>query len=154
MASTAAQVRTAWASVFANDTIKNITERAYDYDLITLVDAGLGAKYSARMFYDSNVNFFQYLVSRAQIYSAATAIIYRYNVDITYVREVDVAGANYKTALDVHETIFSIALSTLGKTWSDTVSGSEPQADPPDIFLDNLAEKDVWISRYRFTAFS
>lgn len=147
---TAAQVRTVWASVFNAESVKAITELSYNYDLIELVDQGIATStFDSKMLYNQEVNFFQYTVIKNQI-ARGNDIAYDYIVNLSYCREVDTTGDNYHAAQDAYETIHTAVESVLGKHWSDLVSGYEYDPTPPNLQLIKLSEADVWLSTYQF----
>lgn len=152
--STAAQVEAAWkTNIFDNATIQTITDKAYPYEITETSESEV-----ARLFEDTEINFFQYLVGRGQRYgasagSAGQIVLYDYTIEISYFRESEPSGANWTAVRDAFDTIFSLHLTTLGSTWSGTVDGSSPQEGTARISKDSIDERPVWRGVYIYSAF-
>lgn len=152
--STSAQVQAAWKTgVFDNATIQAITENAFGYEISDESEFE-----SARLFEDTEINFFQYLIGRGQRHAASIAyagqtVIYDYVVEITYILEADPQGANWTIVRDAFDTLWSVYASNLGSTWSSTVDGSAPQAGTPQITRATLDNRPIWRGVYQFTGY-
>lgn len=121
-----AAVRAAWkAGVFDHDDVQAITPNAFQFDAV----AHLESKSEAiALFEDAEVNAFQYLVSRTreenEVGGAAIVILEdTYTVEVTYTREKDTEqdDQNYNVAVDALDTVVTLALTELGRTWGGTV---------------------------------
>ncbi len=152
--STAAQVEAVWkTNIFDSTTIQAITDKAYSYEVTETSESEV-----ARLFEGTEVNFFQYLVGRGQRFgtsagSAGPIVIYDYAVEISYFREAEPSGANWTAVRDTFDTIFSLVVSSLGNTWSQTVDGFNPQQGTARISTDLIDNRPVWRGVFTYNAF-
>lgn len=152
--STAAQVEAAWkTNVFDSATIQSITSNAFPYELSDESEFE-----AAKRFEDTEINFFQYLVARGQEHAASVAlagnsVLYRYRVQITYIREADTSGENWTAVRDAFDTLWGVYATGLGSTWASTVDGAAPQSGQPQIERATLDNRPIWRGTYEFTGF-
>jgi hypothetical protein len=143
---TLAIVREKLVDLFNNSTLQTITPNAYAYDLIQLVKARIGTQYSAKMMYDAEINFIQYLLSPIKYRSPATQENTEYQLIINYVKEVDLDGQYYLDVTDFYETLYSTIQTVLGDNWDGAILGYNTQQTAPRIVFDFLHDKNVWVS--------
>ncbi len=152
--STSAEVQAAWkTNLFNNATIQAISSNAYPYELTDESEFE-----ASRFFEGTEINFFQYLIGRAQVHAASMAtagnvVLYQYLVEISYIREAEPSGANWTAVRDAFDTLWGVYVTGLGNTWASTVDGSAPQAGPPRITRETLDGRAVWRGTYQFTGF-
>jgi hypothetical protein len=151
--STSAQIETVWqAAIWNHATITAITDKIYKF----LVTADSEFEYD-KLTYAQKVNFFEVLTGRAQDFNETAETIgqtvrYRYTVEINYYKEVDTTGAAFIAVRDTLETIFSLVLSQLGNTWTNTVDIWRPDQAIATIANTTISNKKVWKGTYRFFA--
>lgn len=152
--STSAQVEAAWkTNIFDNATIQAITDKAYPYEITETSESEV-----AKLFEETEINFFQYLVGRGQKYAASAGlagpvILYDYTIEVTYIRESEPSGANWTAVRDAFDTIFQLVVSNLGSDWAETVDGSSPQVGTARITSDVIDERPVWRGVFIYSGF-
>lgn len=144
--STAAQVRAAWlAAVMGHASVTSITDKIYDYD-VTLEST----KEFSKLRYDQALNFFLYLVTKANKVLMMGQYQETFTVEIRHVREADVPGANWKLVESAFETITGLVQTGLTGSWSNTVDYYRVQEGPPTIVAQQLEGLPVWSGSYKF----
>lgn len=144
--STAAEVATAFGAVFTNSSIKALTNKYYSYDVTQNSEREL-----TDFYYQTEVNFFTYLVTRSQVFAMTKKAEYKFNVEVNYYRYKDPAGANYQAVRSAFDTLFSAVRSDLGQTWTSTVDFWRTQDGPPDISTVNIGNDECYRGKYIFT---
>jgi hypothetical protein len=147
--STIAQIRTAWEeNVFESSTIKAITSALYPFDIPNLESAAN----SGLFYFEAEINFITYVVSRVRTDGITGKIRYDFPVRIRAYRENEPSGANFKSVTDTLEALDTIVRSSLGNTWDSTVDFYNPSAEgirsPELVFLEN---RPTWVSEVTYT---
>lgn len=146
---TNATVRAAWAaSVFANASITALTDKIYDYD-VTLEST----KEFSKLRYRQELNFFTYVVTRAERVMIMGQTEQIYTVRVRYTRQADVAGTVYKIVSDAFETIQDLARTALTTTWGSTIDFYRVRNGPPNIVQQTLENLSVWVGELDFMGY-
>lgn len=143
---TSAQVRSAWnTSVWSHSTLTSLTTKIYNYDVTTE-----STKEYSKFRESQEINFFTYLVSRAQRIRIMNQYEQIFTVDIRYYRKADVAGANYNTVIDAFETIDTRVVAGLTSSWGSTIDFYRIQDGPPAISQIQMEGVPVWLGIYKY----
>lgn len=143
---TSAAVRSAWnSSVWQHATVQALTPKIYDYD-VTLEST----KELSKMLHNQVVNCFTYLVTRAQRLRVMGQVEQTLKVEITYFREYDTAGTAWKACVDAFETIDARVVAGLSGTWGGVVDYYQLQSDAPNISLQQIGGRSVWVAKYTY----
>lgn len=141
--STAAQVRSAWTSVFAHASIQALTTKTHAFDLRAMLEQSMS--HLALGMYAQEIHFFQWTVLKSfQFHAINNQAQYQFQVGVDYFRECDISGANYNAIVDGFETLWSVIRSAIGERWSSTVDFWQPQQDVPSIVTDVINNQEVW----------
>lgn len=149
--STAQQVENAWVDkVLTHRDITSYTDKIYTYDVTEGSELEISNLYS-----DGEINFIQCLVGRGQKYAGSQSvsgrvITYNYLVEVTYFRQADPQGNNWKEVRNFFDDLFSTVLNELGITWDATVDYFNPQLETPEITQERFDNSDTWRGFYRF----
>lgn len=145
----AAEIRTAWALVFADSQITAITPNAFNYDVLADFESE-----DADLYYDDILKFFSFVVLPSFIVEGNTQTSV-YSVAIDYYQEVDQTGAAYNAIVDAFELLHSRMQAVIGSRWNNTVdhfrAQPQPLGRPQKITLDT--ESQALFSRFIYTAF-
>lgn len=146
--STNALVRAAWLSkVMSHASILAITPKIYDHDLTEE-----STKEQSKLFHNTIVNAISYLVTSSLELRLRGNDTRNFVVDVTYIKQYDVDGANWKAVSDFFSTIENLVRTELGGTWNSTVDYYQNQSAPPSISLGTIGGRRCWIGKYRFIA--
>jgi len=137
--STPSDVRTAWASVFADASITAITSKVYAYDLPITTGTELG-----QVRHGQEINYFSYLVSYTEQLKAVKQLEQRFRVTVQYFREHNLTGSNYNAAVDALYTVHSTARSVIGSKWSNSIDFYQPPGDPRQPSIVSIDARPVW----------
>ncbi len=154
---TSSDIRAIWKSeIFDSATIQAITTKCYAYDAIAAV---VSTSEDASLYFQQQINFFTYLCSRRSETGSirgtnTTASRFSHNVQVTYYLEKDIGeeDQNYNLTIDRMETLDSMVISELGKTWGSTVDYYE-QIDLIEPSLINLDDREVWRVGYTYRGY-
>jgi hypothetical protein len=150
---TSAQIETAWtAAIWSHATITALTDKIYKFQVTEDSEFEV-----AKLYYNEQVNFFEVLTGRTQRYLQTANQIgriaeYDFIVEINYYKEIDTTGAAFTAVRDALESIFALAVTELGDTWSNTVDIWRPDPAFPTIVSTSISTKKVWKGTYRFFA--
>lgn len=142
---------TALTTVFEHADIAAITEKFYFYDLMALIQQGSSDQYTVRALYQTEVNFWQCLVKPSRIVGTVTTVNSELTVELSYVRQIDVAGENYQIVADSFETFLTAMVATIGYKWSGNISVYQV-SQPAGINIVTVAEKDCWQANFSLNA--
>lgn len=150
--STAEEVRTAWAThLWQDDTVQVITPQIHDYDILAQSQKEV-TKFYAESDGGMIVNFFTYVVQRAQDPGLGGQIEQTFRVEVNYyLQQTDIAGENYNLVEDRLGTVDDLVYTVLGATWRQTVdffNGGEPRR----IEAVTLDGKSCWRGGLTFQA--
>lgn len=145
------QIREAWDdAIFDHATVRGYTTAINHFDVPNLESAAS----SGLFYYDAEINFFSFVVTRTRRDGLTGRVIYEFSCRLRYYRENEPSGDNFKSISDRLETVDSLVRSELGNSWSSTVDYYEPGAGgiraPELIFLEN---KPVWVGEVSYTGF-
>lgn len=147
--STSAQVQTAWNNAIWTDAaILEITDKVYGFDITTVSE-----KETGRLNFNSEVNYFQYLIKRSAEIQGTQQLLYTFTVDVSYTRFHDVDGDNWIAVRDAFETLIDLVRSDLGVSWTQTVDFWRPQEGPVEISQIDFEGEPAWRGTYRFTGY-
>lgn len=122
---TVSAVRDAWASVFSHSNLSAITNKAYNYDILTDEQQDEGELVDAQ-----TLNFFTYTITfKKKIIGTSSQTTTEYYVAVKYYRESDSSGAAHRAIVDALETLYSTVVTVLGSKWSDTIDFWIPQTE-------------------------
>ena len=147
--STSAQVQAAWeTAIWENASVLTITDKIFSFDITTLSEREV-----SRLFFDSEVNYFQYTVRRSEEVKGTQQLEYQFIVDVQYTRKTDVDGDNWAAVRDAFETLISLVRSSLGVSWTQTVDFWRPQEGAVEISQIDFRNKPAHRGTYRFTGY-
>lgn len=144
--STSALVEAAWSTVFANAAMQAISSKAHAFDVTQDSEHEIEKLYDA----SNSINFFTYLVKRSAEFKVTGAILYSFEVEVTYYKEQDTSGAAWTAVRNGLETLFSQVRSEIGTQWDSTVDFWRPQQGAPEISVVTLDDAPCWRGRYVF----
>ena len=145
---TNALVRSAWASkVMGHDQIVAYTPQIFDYDLTEE-----STKEQSKLFHDTIVNCVSYVVSSYQQLRLRGTNSKHFEVKVTYYKQYDVDGDNYKSIADFFELLQTLVWSELGGTWDASVDYYQLQEGPPSIRVDTIGGRKSWVGEFLFRA--
>jgi hypothetical protein len=139
---TAADVSTVWAAVFADSSMTAITANAFSYAIAPDSEFELSSLESGQ-----SVNFFQYTTVRNQAVQMIHAEEHTFRVTVEYTLEKDPVGANYNAVRTAFETLYAAVKSVLGNTWTSTVDYwrlIEDISNPEEV---TIASTQCWRAR-------
>lgn len=146
---TSSQIRSAWSSlIFGDSSITALTDKIYDFEILEL-----STKETARLRFEQEVNFFLYLVSRAQKIRMMSQREQTFTVEVRRYLEADVAGVNYKKVIDDFEALDSLVITALTSTWNNSVDFYRTQDGPLEIRLTEIEGVSVWEGIYKYFGF-
>jgi hypothetical protein len=155
--STTAQIRTAWLTVWQHATTQAITDKINFFDIAKNIK---GTTERELIRSEQRINFFQCLyrpreTQLSEIRGSASSGKYKHVVEVIYFLEKDLTDASFgeNDAVDSLEAIDALILSSLGTSWTSTVSFYQVTGViTPE--MTELDTKDVWRLGFQYTAFS
>jgi hypothetical protein len=149
MTSTSVDIEIAWNSkVWEQDVIQSFTPLFYPYDVSAESEFDID-----KLTHEGMVNFFLAKTQRRlePILTAQTRYTYQVQVEY-YLQQTDVAESTYGTVRDRLETLDSLVLTSLGKTWSGTVDYYQG-GNPLPLRQVTISERKCWFGGIVYTAF-
>ena len=149
--STPSQIRSQWnTSVWSHADITAITEKIYSYDIVQRSQFE-----SSKWYYEGKINFFTYLCTRGEDPedTMTNQVQYEHQVEVSYYKEADAAGAAYNSAIDSMVTVYDTVESELAGNWNSLINYYRRQAEPPTPELIELDGRQVWKITAIFTGF-
>ena len=142
-------IRTAWQTqIFANATVQAWTPNYFSYDVTKEFE-----KEVSLFLYSTEINFFVFLVNRFREEGKSGRASFTFPVIVKYHLEVDPEGLNYNRVLDRLESLDSLVISQLTRTWNSTVDFYRSQSDPISMSIDEIDGRSYWIGQVTYTGF-
>lgn len=142
-------IRTAWEDkIFEHATVQAWTTNFFSYDVTKEFE-----KEVSLFLFATEINFFVFLVNRFREEGKSNRASFTYPVTIKYHLEVDPDGLNYNRVLDRLESLDSLVISQLTRTWNGTVDFYRSQSDPISMSIEQLDGRSYWIGQVIYTGF-
>lgn len=141
-------VRTAFEDLFDDSDIKDLSNKAYNYDI--LEDSNLDNRKYRK---DQEINFFIYLVTKGIEKKGFSCEQETYTVEIKYYLENDKEGLAQNKIKDAFETIHARMAAVIGNTWNSTVDFYKPSDGVITLQTIDLGEQPSWLGSFSYEGF-
>jgi hypothetical protein len=142
-------IRTAWEdNIFEHATVQAWTPNYFMYDVTKEFE-----KEVSLFNHEGEINFFVCLVNRFREEGKSGRASFTYPVIVKYHLEVDPDGLNYNYVLDRLETLDSLVISQLTRTWDGTIDFYRSQSEPISITSETVDGRTYWIAQVTYTGF-
>lgn len=140
-------VRTAWSNVLENATVQGYTANQYTYNIAGTTNESIS---NTGLFYAaSQLNFVQYEFIKNQNFAQTKEKNEIFNVIISYYREIDIDGDNFRSITDFFDSLFDVVRSEIGYSWNSTIDFYE--VGDVSMTTDQLDNRACWVGTCTYT---